>query len=325
MISVLKPGLLTTVQDEGRPGWRAFGMPLAGAADADAYAAANVLAGNEPGAAAIEMTLLGATFRFDRPTWVAVAGADMQPRLDDDPVPPWSAFPVRAGGVLAFSGARTGTRCYLAVRGGVDVPVVLGSRSTYTRAAVGGFGGRALAAGDDLPVGAAGQEGGARDRGARRVAVPADLVPPCDREVRLRVILGPQDDRFRADGVSTFLGGEYTVTNRNDRMGYQLDGPVIRHATGPDVVSDGIVPGAVQVPGSGLPIVMMVDCATVGGYTKIATVIGADLPRIAQARMGDVVRFAACTQADAVRALRQRVAWLAAVARVADGTPGGER
>jgi biotin-dependent carboxylase-like uncharacterized protein len=325
MISVVKPGLLTTIQDEGRPGWRAFGMPLAGAADADAYAAANLLAGNEPGAAAIEMTLLGATFRFGRPAWAAIAGADMQARLDGDPVPPWSAFAVRAGGVLAFSGARAGARCYLAVLGGVDVPVVLGSRSTYTRAAVGGLDGRALAAGDDVPVGPPGPARGPRGRAARPVTLPADLVPPCDREVRLRVILGPQDDRFGADGLSTFLGAGFTVTNRNDRMGYQLEGPIIRHAAGADIVSDGIVPGSVQVPGSGAPIVMMADCATVGGYTKIATAIGADLPRIAQARVGDVVRFSACTQADAVRALRQREAWLAAVAGVADGAPGGER
>lgn len=305
MISVVKPGLLSTIQDEGRPGWLAFGMPLAGAMDRDAYALANLLAGNPPGAAAIEMTLLGGSFRFDAPAYVGIAGADMEATLDGARVVPGSAFPVPRGGVLAFSSAASGCRSYLAVRGGIDVPPFLGSRSTYARGAVGGQQGRPLAAGDHLPVGAAPPA-----PPARRLSV--GHLPRYGREVTLRVLLGPQDDRFAPEGLAAFLGSPYTVTNRNDRMGYQLDGPAIRHRHGADIVSDALLPGAVQVPGSGMPIVVMADAQTVGGYAKIAAVIGADLSALAQARRGDTVRFRSVGLVEAVRALRRARARLEA-------------
>jgi antagonist of KipI len=314
VISVVKAGLLSTVQDEGRPGYLAFGVPLAGAVDAEAYAVANLLAGNPRGAAAIEMTLLGGTFRFQEGAYVAIAGADMQAALDGDRVAPGSAFPVPRGGVLAFSSALDGCRAYLAVRGGIDVPPFLGSRSTYTRAAVGGLGGRALVAGDDLPVGPAPAPPPPR-------ALHRRDLPRRGGELSLRVLLGPQDDRFAPEGLAAFLGSAYSVTNRNDRMGYRLEGPVIRHRDGPDIVSDALLPGAVQVPGSGVPIVMMADAHTVGGYAKIACVIGADLPLLAQARRGDTVRFRRCSPAEAVRALRQARARLDAIA-AGLGEPG---
>ncbi|HTP52144.1 MAG TPA: biotin-dependent carboxyltransferase family protein [Anaeromyxobacteraceae bacterium] len=297
-MTVLKPGLLTTVQDAGRPGYRAFGLPVAGAMDRLSYALANLLAGNAPGAAALEMTLLGGAFRFSREGYAAVCGADMQASLDGRPLGPASGFPVAAGSELAFGGARVGVRTYLAVRGGLDVPLVLGSRSTYSRAGIGGFEGRALRVGDALPLG--------RPRGTRpppRSLAPG-LAPEVGGEVRLRCIPGPQDDLFTTIGRAMFFGAEYRVTNRNDRMGYQLEGPSIQHAGGADIVSDALVPGAVQVPGSATPIVMTVDAQTTGGYAKIATVIGSDLRRLAQARAGDVVRFESCTLDDAVEALR---------------------
>ena len=301
MITVVKPGLLTTVQDEGRPGYRAFGMPVAGAMDRRAYRISNLLAGNAPGAAALEMTLLGGTFRFERETSVALAGADMKPTLDGEPVRAWSAFPVEAGSELALGAAVSGCRTYLAVRGGIAVPQVMGSRSTYTRAQVGGLDGRPLRAGDVLPVGAAGGSGRRNTAGV----LPRDLLPVYGGEVRLRVLLGPQDDLFAPEGLATFLGTPYAVTNRNDRMGYQLEGLAIRHARGPDIVRDALLPGAVQVPGSAMPIVMTVDAQTVGGYAKIATVIGPDLGALAQARSGDTVRFVACSMDQAVDALRE--------------------
>jgi biotin-dependent carboxylase-like uncharacterized protein len=316
VITVVKPGLLSTIQDEGRHGYRAFGMPMAGALDQDAYAAANLLAGNPRGAAAVEMTLLGGTFRLEVEALVAVTGADMQPTLDGTPVAPWSAFRVPGGGVLAFSGARSGCRCYLAVHGGIDVPVVLGSRSTYTRARVGGLEGRALAAGDSLPV---------RASPARRppLRLPPRLAQRNDGpEAVLRVLLGPQDDRFTPDAIRAFLASAYTVSNRNDRMGYQLDGPALAHSRGPDIVSDAVIPGSIQVPGSGRPIVMMADCATVGGYAKIATVVSADLPRLAQARTGATVRFESCTMSAALELLRGRERWLAEVAAFTQGGQG---
>ena len=322
MISVLKPGLLTTVQDAGRPGYRAFGLPVAGAMDRLAWALANALAGNAPGAAALEMTLLGATFRFDRDAYVAVCGADMRASLGGAPVGPAAGFPVKAGDELAFGGARAGVRTYLAVRGGIDVPLVLGSRSTYVRAAVGGFEGRPLRAGDVVPVGRArGAAPGAR-------ALPPELVPSVGGEIRLRAIPGPQDDLFTTVGRALFFGSEYRVTNRNDRMGYQLEGAPVQHARGADIVSDALVPGAVQVPGSGSPIVMMADAQTTGGYPKIATVIGPDLRVLAQARVGDAVRFESVGQEEAVEALRLEAGLVreaAAALRGARSSPARKR
>ncbi len=302
MITVLKPGLLTTAQDEGRPGHRAFGMPVAGAIDRRSFRVANLLARNAPGAAALEMTLLGGAFRFEREAIASVCGADMRATLDGEPVRTPSAFAVRAGATLAFSSAAAGVRCYLAIGGGIDVPPVLGSRSTYARAGVGGLDGRALRAGDVLPVAAAGPAT-APAPSPFPLELETELLPP-DGEVRLRVLLGPQDDHFTAEGLSTFFASAYKVSNRNDRMGYQLEGPAIRRARGPDIVSDALLPGAVQVPGNGMPIVMMADCQTVGGYPKLGYVIGPDLGKLAQARFGDMVRFERCSGPQAVQALR---------------------
>lgn len=309
MISVVKPGLFTTVQDGGRPGLRAFGMPVAGAIDRFAHAAANLLAGNEPAAATVELTLVGGTFRFERDLLAALAGADMQARLDGERLSPWSSFRAPAGSTLSLGPAATGVRSYLAVRGGIDVPTVLGSRSTYVRARVGGHQGRRLEAGDTLLVGRS------RGRPPAPRALPGGAVPACGGDVRLRALPGPQDDRFHPEGIETFYGAAFKVSPHNDRMGYRLEGPPLRHLDGADIVTDPLLPGAVQVPGSGLPIVLMVDCQTAGGYAKIATVIGPDLRKLAQARAGDQVRFARVTHAAALRAVREERAALAVLAR----------
>jgi biotin-dependent carboxylase-like uncharacterized protein len=311
VIAVLRAGPLATVQDAGRPGWRAFGMPLAGAMDRLALAAANLLAGNPPGAAAVELTLTGGTWRFEEAAHAALAGADMGATLDGALLAPWSSFRARAGSTLTLGPARLGVRSYLAVRGGVAVPLVLGSRSTYTRARIGGLEGRPLAAGDRLPIGPA------RGRAPAPRAVPPARTPPCGGGGRLRAILGPQDDRFDAANLAAFFATGWKVTAQNDRMGYRLDGPPLAVAGGADILTDGLVPGAVQVPGNGLPIALAVDCQTAGGYAKIATVIGPDLRVLAQARAGDEVRFAPCTQAEAVAALRAERALLARLAGAA--------
>lgn len=299
MIALRRAGPLATVQDLGRPGYRAWGMPVAGAMDRWALAAANLLVGNPPGAAAVELTLMGGTWQFEDQALAAVAGADMEASLDGSPVAPWSSFRAAAGATLTLGHAGAGVRCYLAVRGGIDVPVVLGSRATYTRAGVGGLEGRVLRAGDRLPVGPAGGPAPPPRRLARAA------LPPCGGPVRLRAIAGPQDDRFRDDGVATFFASPFRVTPANDRMGYRLAGPPVRHRDGPDIITDALLPGAVQVPGSGQPIVLTADAQTTGGYARIATVIGPDLRLLAQARAGDEVRFARVGQAEAVRALRE--------------------
>jgi KipI family sensor histidine kinase inhibitor len=298
--TVLKPGLLSTVQDRGRFGFRAFGVSPGGVMDTLAAGVANLLAGNNPDAAVLEMTLLGGSFRFAAGAYVAVCGADMGCRLDGVAVRNWSAFSIPAGAELTFGHAVTGCRAYLAVRGGITVPPVLGSCSTFLRAGFGGYGGRALRAADPVSFGAV------CGAAALKRLLPSRLIPRYPQEIRLRVLPGPQDDLFEAEGIETFFSSVYTVTPRNDRMGYCLDGSPIRHRNGADIISDALCPGSVQVPGDGLPLVMTADHQTTGGYPKIGTVIGPDLFRLVQARQGTRVRFVRCTDGEALRALKLR-------------------
>ena len=301
MITVMQPGLLTTVQDQGRWGYQAYGVPVAGAMDRYACRAANILAGNAPEAAVLEMTLMGGSFRFAEAAWVAVCGADMEATLDGQPVKNWSTFLVPAGSELAFGFAVSGCRSYLAVQGGFEVPLVLGSRSTYTRGRIGGVEGRALRAGDVLQAAAL----AAKAKTPQKRRLPQACIPSYVGEVTLRVLLGPQDDFFTPQGLETFWGSSYLISDEADRMGYRLQGEKIEHKGKADIVSDALCFGAIQVPGHGMPIVMMADRQTTGGYAKIGTVIGPDLALLAQANPGDTVRFAACSEEEAVEALRQ--------------------
>ncbi|MDR3562688.1 MAG: biotin-dependent carboxyltransferase family protein [Negativicutes bacterium] len=321
MIEILSAGLFTTVQDEGRWGYQAFGMPVAGCMDRYACRVANILAGNPPEAACLEMTLTGDSLQFHQDAFVAVTGADMQGTLNGEPVANWSAFAVPAGSVLTFGYAQEGCRGYLAVNGGIDVPKVLGSRATYTRAAVGGVEGRKLRADDRLKIG-----GEARLAGAA-CSLPPEYKPSYGGSVTLRVLPGPQDDLFEPDGLTTLFNSGYTITNEADRMGYRLDGAVIKHKGKADIVSDALCQGAIQVPGHGMPIVMMADRATTGGYTKIGTVIGPDLTLMAQAKPGDTVSFRQCSDEGAVEALkfeRERYAAIEAWRADAGKPPAGE-
>ncbi|MGA7826629.1 MAG: 5-oxoprolinase subunit PxpB [Geobacteraceae bacterium] len=306
--SVIKPGLLTTVQDRGREGFRVFGVSPGGAMDSLSSRMANLLAGNDPGAAVLEMTLLGGSFRFKKAAYVAVSGADMGCRLNGVPLQNWSAFSVPAGGELTFGHAVSGCRAYLAVRGGICVPPVLGSRATFLRAGIGGFGGRALLTGDLVPFGKT------NGNGTGQRILPVHLVPEYPDEIRLRVVPGPQDDLFEAEGLRTLFNAVYTVTPRNDRMAYCLSGPPIRHRDGADIISDALCAGAVQVSGDGLPLVMTADHQTTGGYAKIGAVIAPDLNRLVQARQGTRVRFVRCSDSEAVRVLRMQEKLLAGIA-----------
>ncbi len=310
MISIVTAGLFTTVQDGGRWGFQAYGMPVAGAMDRYAYNIANILAGNPPGAACLEMTVTGDTIKFATDTYIAICGADMRPTLDGRPVDTWSAFPVAAGSTLACGYAVRGCRTYLAVSGGIDVPVVLGSRSTYTRAAVGGLEGRKLKIGDTLAIGRS-------DTADNRPLLLPDAYRPAGAgdEITLRVLPGPQDDHFTAAGLATLFASTYTVTDEADRMGYRLEGPKIEHGGKADIVSDALPQGAIQVPGHGMPIIMMADRQTTGGYTKIGTVIGPDLALLAQAKPGDTIRLSQCSDEEAVDAFgRERALYEAAAA-----------
>jgi biotin-dependent carboxylase-like uncharacterized protein len=318
-LAVVDAGLLTTVQDLGRPGYGRLGIPPSGPLDPPAFRLANRLVGNPDDAAGLEMTLKGPTLEVRRAVVVAVTGADMAVLVNGQAAPGWTGLALRPGDTLAFRMASAGCRAYLAVAGGLAVPPVLGSRATYLRGTLGGVEGRALRKGDLLPVGSAGAPGPAAGR-----AVPAVRRPAYPAEVECRVVLGPQADRFTAAGVAAFLGGVYEVTPQADRMGYRLAGPAVEHARGHDIVSDGIPLGGIQVPGEGQPIVLLVDRQTTGGYTKLATVISVDVARIGQTRPGHRLRFRAVSLGEAHAALAAEAAWLRdAIPAGGPGGPGG--
>lgn len=305
MLEILDPGLLTTVQDAGRKGWARYGVPPSGPLDEVAFAAANVLVGNPPDAAALEVTFTGPTLRVTRECLIAVCGATFDLWVGTLPAPMWHAVYLRAGRIITFGARRSGARAYLAISGGIALPPFLGSQATYLPGGFGGLDGRALRAGDRLPLGST----AARDLAQRAGCVwPLDHRPPYTPEPVLRVVLGPQDDYFTAEGLATFLNSAYQLTPEADRMGARLQGPPIAHRGPTGIVSDGVVAGSVQAPPDGQPIVMLADHQTTGGYPKIATVVRADLPLLAQCLPGDsaascVVRFAAVTLAEAQRTL----------------------
>lgn len=312
-IEVLHPGLLTTVQDLGRTGYQRFGVSVSGAVDPRSAAVANILAGNPDGEAVLECTVLGPQLRFDAPAVIAVTGADLGPTLDGVPVENYRALRVQAGQTLRFTGPKCGCRAYLAVSGGLDVPEVMGSRSTYMKAKIGGWHGRKLEKGDVLPL---------RSPGTEPKALENRALAPEFRgrsEYTLRVVMGPQDNAFTPGGVSAFLSGVYTVTPEFDRMGCRMEGPEIEHAGPADILSDGIAFGAVQVPDSGQPIVMLADRQTTGGYTKIANVISADFRLLGQLKSGDRVRFEKVSLAAAQEALLAQRASLRLLRHVLDG------
>ncbi|MBI4840378.1 MAG: 5-oxoprolinase/urea amidolyase family protein [candidate division NC10 bacterium] len=309
MIEVLRPGLLTTVQDRGRIGYQKFGVPASGAVDEIALRVGNILVGNAQRAAGMEITALGPQLRFLADAVVALTGAEVDADLDGKPVPCYQSFLVRAGQVLDVRTCSRGLRAYLAVAGGIDVPVLLGSRSTCLVAGFGGFHGRALAAGDVLRVGA---PDGSLTSLCRR-EVQGEWRPHHESEATVRVVLGPQEDAFSQAGRHTFLDAVYRVSPHADRMGCRLDGPVIAHRDSADIISDWIPPGGVQVPGDGKPIILLADRQTTGGYPKIATVIGADIPLVAQSRPGDALRFRAISVKEARAIAREIEAALAAL------------
>jgi len=306
MITVLQPGLYTTIQDAGRTGYQRFGVPVAGAMDPFSAKLANVLLGNEQGAAVLEFTALGPTLRFEQDTFFALTGADFSPKLNGQWIRSNAAGFAPAGSVLALGSADGGFRGYLAVLGGFDAARVMGSRSTYVKAGLGGVEGRPLRKEDKLSVIASDRIPGQLEwRSIRKENMP--FYRTNDTAV-VRVVPGPQDDHFSAEGLDAFFSQPYTVTGESDRMGYRLEGALIPRAAGKEgnIISDGVAFGSIQVPDSQLPIVMMADRQTTGGYPKLGTVISADLCRMAQLRAGEKVRFVKVTLEEAHRALLEQ-------------------
>jgi len=283
VVEVLEPGLLTTVQDAGRPGYRRVGVSGTGPMDARAHALANRAVGNPAGAAALECTMTGPVLAFLAPLRFAVAGADLgavlvRADLGAWPVPRGASVLARPGNVLRFTGRRSGCRAYVALRGGIDVPAVLGSRATELQSGFGGLAGRALATGDPIAVSPAAGEGDtAREPTPWRHATSTTV----------RVVLGPQADHFDAETIARFLASPWRVSATSDRVGCRLEGEPMRHAGPAEILSDGMVPGSIQVPPDGRPIVMTADGPTTGGYPKVATVLTVDLPLLAQLVPGE--------------------------------------
>ena len=279
MLTVLAPGLLTTVQDLGRTGWAAIGVPRSGAADRAAHALANRLVGNDASAATLEVTAGGLRLRAGRTHLVAVTGAWAPVAVDGRPAPLHAPFTLRPGAELALGRPAAGLRSYLAVRGGVAVRPVLGSRSTDT---LSGLGPAPLRAGDELPVG---------DLAAEEPVVDvAPVGPPSSRPV-LHVLPGPRRDRLAEDAWALLTAAEWAVTSASDRVGLRLAGPVLRRSGDGELPSEGLVPGAVQVPPDGAPVLFLADHPVTGGYPVLAVVRTADLPAVAQVRPGDALRF----------------------------------
>ncbi len=299
LVQACGPG--TTIQDHGRFGWQRYGVGPAGAMDKPALAMANLLVGNGPGAASIELALAGMRLLVEGgAARIAVAGADQVVKVDGVVIAALAAVTVRAGQTIDIGSCRGGQFGYLAIAGGLDIAPQLGSLSLQLRAELGGIDGRAIRTGDRLPLLLAEPSG--PDLAAAR-GIEAGAGP-------IRVLLGPQDDYFTAKGLATFLSAAYTVSQQSDRMGVRFTGDKIEHGpAGYNIVSDGIATGSVQVPGSGEPLILLADRQTTGGYPKIATVITADHGRLSQMRPGSVVHFQSVTRGAAVDALKaQRAA-----------------
>ncbi|MEW6377340.1 MAG: biotin-dependent carboxyltransferase family protein [Thermodesulfobacteriota bacterium] len=299
---VLKPGILTTLQDLGRYGFSQFGVPLSGALDTFSLRVGNLLVGNREEEACLEITIMGLKLKAMGEVVIAITGGDLFPTLNGDPLEMWRTHLLVEGDVVTFKNLRRGCRSYLAVSGGFAVPPLMASRSTYLSGRFGGLEGRALKKGDilytsNVPL--------SLDKLGFRF--PGDWVPPLEKEALLKVIPGPQDHHFTKKGFEIFYSSSYQVTRQCDRMGVRLEGPGIERRSDVEesIISEGLIPGAIQVPGDGKPMIILTELVT-GGYTKIATVISTDIPKVAQLKPGDRIQFEPISMEEAHRLLREQ-------------------
>jgi len=305
-LEILVPGPLTTVQDRGRFGFGAYGVPPSGAMDPFSLRVGNLLVGNSEDEACLEITVMGPKIMAHIDIAIAVTGADLQPRINEKPLEMWRSHILKKGETLSFKGLRSGCRAYLAVGGGICVPAIMDSKSTNLAAKFGGIDGRPLQAGDILLSNANHHhlmtEGKTLARG---------LMPLYPADWTLRVILGPQDDHFPTESKEIFMGSPFTVTPQSDRTGIRLAGPHIeaKRALKESIISEGVVPGTIQIPGDGQPIIILGETVT-GGYRKIATIASADLPFLGQVKPGDTVNFRRISIDEAYQAIREQEKWI---------------
>lgn len=287
MIEVLHGGVLSSIQDRGRYGYRQYGVPISGAMDGYALRMANILVGNPEDVAGIEVTFYGLKLRSTRDIWIAITGGDLSPQMNGESIPLWTSTLLKKDNVLAFGRLKSGLRAYVGVQGGIDLPLLMNSRSTMIKAAFGGTGGP-LKSGDRLKIG-----GNFLLQKTGVKTLPERYVPEYKTQNELRVVLGPQFDYFAEETFKLFLDSEYTVAPESDRQGYRLKGPELKHIKSFNLITEAVWPGVVQVPGDGLPILLLADAQTTGGYPKIASVISVDLDRIGQAKPSDKIWFQA--------------------------------
>jgi KipI family sensor histidine kinase inhibitor len=307
-IAVIRPGLFTTIQDQGRWGHQSSGVSVSGALDLVSHRVANLLVGNAADAATLEVTLAGPELRIEEETRIAITGADLAPTIDRAAIPVGVAVTCRPGSVLRFGERKLGARAYIAFEGGIEITPVLGSRATHIGAALGGIDGRPIAAGDRLPVGRGGR--GVRPLHAIAHVKESDPAARIAGGARLRVLPGPQEDFFAEPTFALVERTRFIVTPQSNRMGYRLSGVPLPRIPNREMISDAALVGGIQVPASGEPILLMSDRQTTGGYPQIATVITADLPLAGQLAPGDWVEFVRCSRAEAIAALRDQEAML---------------
>ncbi|MEJ8815132.1 biotin-dependent carboxyltransferase family protein [Variovorax ureilyticus] len=319
-ITVLRAGMLASVQDLGRHGHRHLGICPGGALDSLALVLANRLVGNPDGAAGLELTMGGCELRFEAATRVAWAGDDFDARLDGQPVWPGWSVPVRAGQILTFGRAnrsrkKAGIRTWLAVAGGIDVPVILGSRSTDLMAGFGGHEGRALKAHDTLICGPSALTTAQLERRAFGARMPSGHTDPADGAIELRIVPGPELEFFTVASREQIWRDAWRITPQSNRMGSRLEGPELKRKRNGDMLSSGVIPGTIQVPPSGQPIVLMGDAQTIGGYPRVGVVIRADLWKLAQAPLDGRLRFRPVETAEALAAWGEQKRYLAHLAQ----------
>jgi allophanate hydrolase len=316
-LKVLSPGLYTTVQDLGRIGYQDIGVPVSGALDGFSLRLANALVGNPLGMAALEILISGPTLEIAADAVrVALVGPGASLVIGGEVMAAGQSITLSLGEVLQIVVDHQSACCYFAVEGGISVPLVLGSASTYARAGIGGFEGRLLRRDDFVPL--------AVERATERIELWLPRPLEAARDQPIRVILGPQQECFTEEAVTALLSAEFRVSKNTDRMGMRLDGPPLRHRDGWDIVSDAIATGAIQVPGSGQPILLLADHQTTGGYPKIATVISADLPVVGRRRPGDALRFAAVSIEEAEELCREGERRLAELVAALEPVPKGD-
>jgi antagonist of KipI len=303
-ILVQAPGLFTTVQDLGREGFGPIGVSASGAADPMSLRIGNRLVGNPDGVAALEMTLVGGAFRFERAAVIAVTGSDFGPSLDGVALPMWTSIEIREGGTVKFGASRSGARAYLCIRGGIAVEPFLGSASTHVLSGLGGFEGRALRKGDRVKLGAANSP-------FRKSALSPKALESLQPRKVIRVTDGPQSDWFAESSRKALCGNTFRISEQSNRMGIRLEGPPIQLEASREMITEGVSLGAIQVPPSGHPIILFVEQQTTGGYPKIANVISADVHSLGQFRPRDEIRFERVEMSEARSLLIQQEALLA--------------